>query len=975
MSSPGVNAACAWTASRVRQTFLDYFLKENSHTFVPSSPTIPHDDPSLLFTNSGMAQFKPIFQGVVDPSSAFGRLKRVANSQKCIRAGGKHNDLDDVGKDTYHHTFFEMLGNWSFGDYFKKEAIHMSWDLLTRVYGLAKDRLYVTYFAGNEALGLPADIEARDLWIAEGVLPSRVIPYGMKENFWEMGETGPCGPCSEIHYDRIGGGRDASSLVNADDPMVLEIWNNVFMQYNREADRSLRVLPSKHIDTGMGFERLVSVLQDCSSNYDTDVFASIFHRIHQLTGTRPYEGRVGAADSDLVDMAYRVVADHIRTLTVAISDGGVPSNEGRGYVLRRILRRGVRYAVEKLGARPGFFSELVDTVIESFGNAFPELCNSPTTVKQLLMEEETQFLNTLERGIRLFRAAAAAVITAGGTEISGATAFLLKDTYGFPYDLTKLMAEELKLTVNEDEFLEEQRRAQQLSRQRKDSIATVEDAYKGVEIDVHASDVLKQEFAVPSTDDSLKWSYASDASHPEVKGTILAFVVDGGSVTKEISFESDETPRYFGVILDRTNFYAEQGGQIHDCGLLKVAGREVELLVHMVKLRAGYVLHVCSIAGDKKAFLAAGDVAVCEYDQARRLATMRNHTATHLLNHAIRQVTGKNCNQEGSLVTADRLRMDVSLMSALTDSEIAALEDHVQKAIDLDLPVFAHSIPLSTADHINGIRKDVAEQYPDPVRVVSSGIPVLLLAAQPEEARWREFAIECCGGTHMHSTGGIVRFVITQETTKSKGTRRLFAVTGDHALKADSDADLLRARFTELSSLTTIDSKALKQLKSDVDKATINAVLKNQLRSDCDGLMHTFNSAEKARKAAQAKVAESIVASTLAATPSHEMIVLRLDDISDGASALSAAVNVAKAADRSGFIYTLNSESKRIQVSCCCSSGAAITAAQWVSAVSECMLEGTFFYGGSDAVAQGTGILKGDVGELQSMAAAACIPK
>jgi alanyl-tRNA synthetase len=383
-----------WTAPKVRAAFLDYF-KENGHTFVPSSSVVPLSDPTLLFTNAGMNQYKPIFQGTVDPESDFAKLKRAVNSQKCIRAGGKHNDLDDVGKDSYHHTFFEMMGNWSFGDYFKKEAIEFSWNLLTKVYGLDPDRIYVTYFEGKPDAGLEPDLEARDLWKSVGVADDHILSGNMADNFWEMGDQGPCGPCSELHYDRIGG-RNAAHLVNMDDPNVLEIWNNVFIQYNREPDRSLKPLPNKHIDTGLGFERLVSILQDKMSNYDTDVFTPLFKVIQEVTGAREYRGGFGDEDPDGVDTAYRVVADHVRLLTFAIADGGNPNNAGRGYVVRRVLRRGARYARKYFNTEIGsFFSKIVPTVVEQMGDMFPEIRRKEADIKEILNEEEASFAKTL----------------------------------------------------------------------------------------------------------------------------------------------------------------------------------------------------------------------------------------------------------------------------------------------------------------------------------------------------------------------------------------------------------------------------------------------------------------------------------------------------------------------------------------------------------------------------------------------------
>uniref|UniRef100_A0A4W4G3H2 alanine--tRNA ligase n=1 Tax=Electrophorus electricus TaxID=8005 RepID=A0A4W4G3H2_ELEEL len=387
------------TAAQIRQKFINFF-RRHEHEYVHSSSTIPLDDPTLLFANAGMNQFKPIFLNTIDPSHPMARLKRAANTQKCIRAGGKHNDLDDVGKDVYHHTFFEMLGSWSFGDYFKQLACTMALDLLTQEFGIPLERLYFTYFGGHADAGLEPDLECKQIWLDLGVDESRILPGNMKDNFWEMGDTGPCGPCSEIHYDRIGG-RDASHLVNMDDPNVLEIWNLVFIQFNRESETELKPLPKKSIDTGMGLERLVSILQNKMSNYDTDLFVPYFDAIQKGTGARPYSGLVGSEDADGIDMAYRVLADHARTITIALSDGGRPDNTGRGYVLRRILRRAVRYAHEKLGAQKGFFASLVDVVVASLGDAFPELKKDPDMVKDIINDEETQFLKTLSRGRRI----------------------------------------------------------------------------------------------------------------------------------------------------------------------------------------------------------------------------------------------------------------------------------------------------------------------------------------------------------------------------------------------------------------------------------------------------------------------------------------------------------------------------------------------------------------------------------------------
>lgn len=589
----------------------------------------------------------------MDPNSDAAKWVRTCNSQKCIRAGGKHNDLDDVGKDTYHHTFFEMLGCWSFGDYFKKEICQWAWELLTKEYGLAADRMYVTYFGGNEKLGLEPDNECKQIWRDIGLPDSRILPFGMKDNFWEMGESGPCGPCSEIHYDRIGG-RDASAMVNEDDPNVIEIWNLVFIQFNREIDGSLRPLPKKHVDTGMGFERLVSVIQNKFSNYDTDCFAPIFAALEKETGCRPYTGKLGAEDTDGVDMAYRVVADHARTLTVALADGGKPDNVGRGYVLRRILRRAVRYIHEKMSAKPGTFAKMVPVVIETLGNFFPELRRDPQYIMDTINEEETQFLKTLSRGRRLLEREIAKL---GGDKIlPGEVAWKLYDTYGFPIDLTLLMVQEKGLTIDMAAYEAAKNEAQLLS-QGKSALGE-----NTSDLDVFGITELKEQKNIPTTDDATKYIYRALSDAPNASyefesctGKILA-IRQNKQFVDEVKSGSE-----CGIILDRTNFYAESGGQIFDVGFMTKASEsggdvdETEFDVKDVQIRGGYVVHMGKLVSGT---LKVGDTLKLQLDEERRCAIMKNHTGTHVLNYGLRCVLGNESDQRGSLVAPDRLRFD-----------------------------------------------------------------------------------------------------------------------------------------------------------------------------------------------------------------------------------------------------------------------------------------------------------------------------
>ncbi len=932
-------------SDEIRRQFIDFYATKHAHTFVPSSPSIPHDDPTLLFANAGMNQFKPLFLGQADPSTPMGKLKRAVNSQKCIRAGGKHNDLDDVGKDTYHHTFFEMLGTWSFGDYFKAESIAWAWELLTQVFGIPPERIYATYFMGNPAAGLEADHEARELWLR--FLPAaRVLPGNMKDNFWEMGDTGPCGPCSEIHVDRIGG-RDAAMLVNSGDPDVIEIWNHVFIQYNRESAEVLKPLPARHIDTGMGFERLVSILQNVRSNYDTDVFAPLFAAIERVTGcAQPYRGRLGTADANNVDTAYRVIADHIRTLTIAITDGAVPSNEGRGYVLRRILRRAVRYGRQMLGARTGFFSQLVPVVVDAMGEAFPELRKNPQRVADILREEEESFARTLDRGIVHFdeacvKAYAAARLTpqlqAAGGRVSvgkhdgkpalvidvphtphlGGTfgakamtgawadahfgpqravlaedAFKLYDTFGFPLDLTVLMAEERGLKVDLDGFHRLMDEAREKAR------AGGKFGVEGgtIKLPPDAIARLKTMGVEPTAD--------MDKFHGrEIRGRVMA-IWDGNSFDDDVSAATAGI-RAVGVVLDRTNFYAEMGGQVGDEGRLtvlgegSVAGGEPgegpgEFRVEDTRAFGGYVVHIGRVL---RGTLRVGDDVVCTLDEQRRGAVAGNHTATHLLNLALLRTLGSEVNQKGSLVAPDRLRFDFSHAKPVSPEELVAVERQVDAAINADLPVYAELAPLAAARPIPGLRAVFGEAYPDPVRVVSIGVPVPDAMAGRVNQGEVSASIEFCGGTHVGRTQQIGRFSIIGEEAVAKGVRRITALSGVPALAAEQAAGALVARYRaaeRLKGAVLVDE--VHALQQETDSLTIPLVIKQRLRQELTKLQDRIKQEQKTAAAGkQEQVAAA--ARVLADSTEHDafsFIAATLDAGSDR-DAINAAVNTIRA--------------------------------------------------------------------------------
>lgn len=942
-----------WPALRVRETFLEYF-KKNGHTFVPSSSCVPLADPTLLFANAGMNQYKSIFLGTVEPSSDFAQLKRAVNSQKCIRAGGKHNDLDDVGKDSYHHTFFEMLGNWSFGDYFKKEAVSFSWELLTKVYGLDPDRLYVTYFEGDKTGNLEPDLEARDFWKSVGVADDHLLTGDMKDNFWEMGDQGPCGPCSEIHYDRIGG-RNAAHLVNQDDPNVIEIWNNVFIQYNREPDKSLRPLPNKHIDTGLGYERLVSVLQNKSSNYDTDVFTPLFESIQKITGAREYRGKFGDEDPDGIDTAYRVVADHVRTLVFAITDGAAPNNEGRGYVVRRVLRRGARYARKYFNSEIGqFFSKLVPAVIDQMGDMFPEIRKKASDIMEILNEEEASFSKTLDRGERQFESYAQQSKLKDSKKLHGADVWRLYDTFGFPVDLTRLMAEERGLTIDDTEFEDARLKAKEASRGEKKS------ASDSVKLDVHDLSSLSKMPGVTKTDDDAKFGRSN------ITGRIQTIYH-----SKKFHDSTTDLPpdTEIGIMLDRTNFYAEQGGQENDTGKLIVDG-VAELEVSNVQVYAGYVLHTGYMKYGK---FSTGDEVICEYDELRRWPIRNNHTGTHVLNFALREVLGDGIDQRGSLVAAEKLRFDFSHKAAVSDAELEKIEDVSTKYIRQNFVVYAKDVPLATARQIQGVRAVFGETYPDPVRVVSVGVEVEELLQDVGNPAWRGVSIEFCGGTHVAKTGDIKDLVILEENGIAKGIRRIIAVTGEDAHEVQRVADVFGERLSKLERMMHGSEKEaeVKAIQQDLNQLSISAITKSRFRERVAKVVKSQLDEQKAQQKAEMKKATDAMAAHFEGKENvgKKVFVGRLPGVGANAKALGEALNWVKGKSKDKVVYLFAAEGEegkeggRVVHGCYVSEDASkqgASASEWANAVSS-IVGGKA--GGKGATSIGNGTEPGKVDE------------
>lgn len=741
------------SAKEIRKAFLDFF-RSKQHLIVPSAPVVVKDDPTLMFTNAGMNQFKDYFLGNKTAPSP-----RIADTQKCLRVSGKHNDLEEVGVDTYHHTLFEMLGNWSFGDYFKEEAIAWSWELLTDVLNLPKDRLYVTVFEGDAKEGIPADTEALEFW-KKWVPEERILFGNKKDNFWEMGDTGPCGPCTEIHVDCRPDAEIATvpgkDLVNADHPQVIEIWNNVFIQFNRKKDGSLELLPAQHVDTGMGFERLVRVIQRKSSNYDTDVFSGTIAATEKLTGKK-YDG----ADTQQA-IAFRVLADHIRAVSFAISDGQLPSNTGAGYVIRRILRRAVRYYFSALDRKSPLLHELVPVIAEQFEEVFPELKKQESFVTKVIFEEESNFLRTLDAGLKRMDAI---IKESADKKIAGQAAFELFDTYGFPLDLTRLVATEQGLTVDEKGF--ELEMEQQKARSR-----------AATELDMSDWVVLGEGV-----------NQFKGYTTLETDSKLLKY--------RKVTGKGKEL---FQLVLDQTPFYAESGGQVGDKGKLFFGAEIIEVVD--TKKDMDLIIHFTEQLPSNP---SAPIQAVVNADL--RKSTTIHHSVTHLLQSALRQVLGTHAEQKGSLNNPEYLRFDFSHFAKLTPEEILKVEDIVNAKILENVPVVIKEMPKDEALKL-GAMALFGEKYGDTVRVV---------VMDPN------YSVELCGGTHVGNTGEIGMFKITAESAVAAGVRRIEAVAGQEAVNYFRDKETQLNAVAELLKRPQDIQKAITQLLDD------NAQLKKQL--------------------------------------------------------------------------------------------------------------------------------------------------
>lgn len=766
-------------ANKVRQTFLDFFTSKQ-HEIVASAPMVVKNDPTLMFNNSGMAPFKDLFLG-----NAPIKFPRVADTQKCLRVSGKHNDLEEVGVDTYHHTMFEMLGNWSFGDYFKKEAITWAWELLTEVYKIDKSRLYVTVFEGSKDDNLGFDQEAYDIW-KQFIPEERILRGNKKDNFWEMGDIGPCGPCSEIHYD----GRTEEEIkkipgaerVNNDDPQVIEIWNNVFMEFERKADGSLVKLPKQHVDTGMGFERLVRVLQGKQSNYDTDVFKPVIDKIEELSGLRYKPEQEEKHPKQLIiNIAMRVIADHIRAISFSIADGQLPSNTGAGYVIRRILRRAIRYGYQSLNLKEPFMHRLVPVLSHQLGHAFPELVSQKLLIEKVIKEEEISFFRTLENGLKRIDNVCIHLSNENKKIVDGATVFELYDTYGFPIDLTSLIARGYGLSIDEEGFQKELEKQKNRSRE-----AT----------------------AVDTGD----WILVGGRKAEDGGRKFIGYKqLDGDSKIIQYRKVKAKGKEQFQIVLDKTPFYAESGGQVGDTGVLESANEKINITD--TKKENGIIIHFADKLPENFA-----QTFIAKVNTEKRYLTENNHSSTHLLHAALRSVLGTHVEQKGSLVNDEYLRFDFSHFSKVTDEEIAQIETIVNQKIRENITADIKEMPIEDARKL-GAMALFGEKYGDLVRVVTFD---------------KNYSIELCGGTHVPSTGQIGLFKIISEGAVAAGIRRIEAIT---SVKAEQFFNQQIGLVNEVKALLKNPKDIVKSVQSLIEEnSALQKQMEQMLREKAKGL-------------------------------------------------------------------------------------------------------------------------------------------
>ena len=787
-----VKANSTMTSQQIRQQFLDFF-KEKGHQIVPSAPIVLKDDPTLMFSNSGMTQFKDYFLGYKEPKSP-----RIADTQKCLRVSGKHNDLDDVGRDTYHHTMFEMLGNWSFGDYFKKEAIDYAWELLTEVYKIPKENLYVTIFEGDASENLDRDNDAYNFWKAH-ISEDRIINGNKKDNFWEMGESGPCGPCSEIHVDIRTEEEKAKvsglDLVNNDHPQVVEVWNLVFMEFNRKADGSLEKLPSRHVDTGMGFERLCMALQGKTSNYDTDVFTPLIAKVEELSGKK-YTGIL----EDEKDIAIRVVVDHIRAVAFAIADGQLPSNGGAGYVIRRILRRGISYAYRFLGMKEAFLFELVAILKTEMGGFFPELVKQEKLVTEVIREEENSFLKTIEHGLKRIDLVINETLSKNQKTLPGTAVFELYDTYGFPADLSRIIAEEKQLTVDEVGFEEEMNKQKQRSKK-----SSAQKVYDWVVLEEKAESFV-----------------GYDQTESET------------FITRYRKVENKDG-EFYQIVLSKSPFYPEGGGQIGDQGLLipsYAEGFDLSNPGAFDVKTSSEIIDVIETKKENNLIVSlinelpkdAGAVFYAKVNESERRNTQANHTVTHLLHEALREVLGTHVEQKGSFVSPDYLRFDFSHFSKMDDEQLKIVEEKVNAKIkeNIALQEF-REIPITEAME-KGAMALFGEKYGDKVRMIQFGS-----------------SKELCGGTHVKHTGEIGHFKIQNESSTAAGIRRIEAISGDQSAAYFRN---LETQLKEISSLLKSKdlTKSVEKLMEENSslKSEIESLKKEKAKSETSNWANDF---------------------------------------------------------------------------------------------------------------------------------------